>query len=110
MPRPKSLQVYVSPELAERVQKAAAANGLAVSEWLRTLVVRGCDNEPSVASEHSLIARLYRQSLFTFVGIDALLSGHPDNTLRERVHRAFLARCEQACVAATPEEGGSHEA
>ena len=110
MPRPISLQVYVTPELAERVRKAAAANGLAVSEWLRSLVRRGCDNEPSVASEQSLIARLYRQSLFAFVGIDALLSGHPDSTLRARVHESFVARCKQAGMASTQDDGGSHEA
>ena len=110
MSRPKSLQVYVTPELAERVQKAAAANGLAVSEWLRSLVQRGCDNEPSVASEQSLIARLYRQSLFAFVGIDALLSGHPDSTLRGRVHKAFVARCQAAGMASASDEGGSDEA
>ena len=107
MSRPRSLQVYVTPELAERVRKAAEANGLAVSEWLRVLIRRGCDNEPSVATEQSLIARLYRQSLFAFVGLDALLSGHPDHTLRERAHTAWKARCKEAGMAATPTKGAA---
>lgn len=110
MSRPKSLQVYVTPELAARVRTAAAANGLAVSEWLRSLVLRACENELSVATDRRLLGKLYRQSLFAFVGLDALLAGHPDPTLRERVHAAFAARCQQAGMAAATDEGGSDEA
>lgn len=110
MQRHISLQVYVSPELAERVRAAAAANGLAVSEWLRSLATRACDNELSLASDRVLIARLYRQSLFAFVGLDALLAGHPDPSLRERVHSAWTARCKHAGISASLIEGGRDEA
>lgn len=106
MSRPNSLQVYVSAELAARVRTAAAANGLAVSEWLRTVVLRACDGELSVARDRDLLAKLYRQSLFGFVGLDALLSGHPDHSLRERVHSAWLARCRETGMAAIGDEGG----
>jgi hypothetical protein len=88
MPRPISLQVYVSPELAEQVRAAAEANGLAVSEWLRSQLKKALANSPAGASERGLLDKLYRQSLFAFVGLDALLSGHPDHTLRERAHTA----------------------
>ena len=73
MSRPISLQVYVSAELAARARAAASANGLAVSEWLRGVVMRACDNDLSVASDRSVLVKLYRQSLFAMVGVDALL-------------------------------------
>ena len=106
MPRPISLQVYVSPELAEQVRCAAAANGLAVSEWLRSQLKKALDDELTGAGERGLLDKLYRQSLFAFVGLDALLSGHPDHTLRERAHTAWKARCKEAGIAAAPIKGG----
>lgn len=106
MPRPISLQVYVSPELAEQVRCAAAANGLAVSEWLRSQLKKALDDELTGAGDRGLLDKLYRQSLFAFVGLDALLSGHPDHTLRERAHTAWKARCKEAGIAAAPIKGG----
>lgn len=105
MPRPISLQVYVSPELAEQVRCAAAANGLAVSEWLRSQLKKALDGELTSAGDRGLLDKLYRQSLFAFVGLDALLSGHPDHTLRERAHTAWKARCKEAGIAAAPTKG-----
>ena len=106
MPRPISLQVYVSSELAEQVRCAAAANGLAVSEWLRSQLKKALDGELTSAGDRGLLDKLYRQSLFAFVGLDALLSGHPDHTLRERAHTAWKARCKEAGIAAAPAKGG----
>ena len=107
MPRPISLQVYVSPELAEQVRAAAEADGLAVSEWLRSQLKRALANSHAGASERGLLDKLYRQSLFAFVGLDALLSGHPDHTLRERAHTAWKARCKEAGMAVTPSKGAA---
>ena len=110
MSRPISLQVYVTSELAGRVRIAAAADGLAVSEWLCSVIFRACEDEISVTSDRGLLRRLYRQSLFSMVGVDALLAGHKDHALRERVHQAFAAKCKQAGLTASTDEGGSHEA
>lgn len=107
MPRPISLQVYVSPELAEQVRAAAEADGLAVSEWLRSQLKRALANSPAGASDRGLLDKLYRQSLFAFVGLDALLSGHPDHTLRERAHTAWKARCKEAGMAVTQSKGAA---
>lgn len=107
MPRPISLQVYVSPELAEQVRAAAEADGLAVSEWLRSQLKRALVISPAGASDRGLLDKLYRQSLFAFVGLDALLSGHPDHTLRERAHTAWKARCKEAGMAVTPTKGAA---
>jgi len=61
MSRPISLQVYVTSELAARVRVAAAADGLAVSEWLRSVIFRACEDEISVSVDPGHRARLYRQ-------------------------------------------------
>lgn len=96
MPRPTSLQIYVPPELAAQVREAAAADGLAVSEWLRSQVKKAVEMPAVGAADGDLLGKLYRQSLFAFVGLDALLAGHPDSTLRERAHSAWKARCKEA--------------
>lgn len=110
MSRPISIQVYVNPELAARVRSAAASSDLTVSEWLRSLIRQYFDSELSASSERDLLGKLYKQSLFAFVGIDALLSGHPDHLLRGRVHEAYTARCKQADLAAAFDEGANDEA
>ena len=107
MPRPISLQVYVSPELAQQVRAAAEADGLAVSEWLRSQLKKALASGPAGATDRGLLDKLYRQSLFAFVGLDALLSGHPDHTLRERAYTAWKARCKEAGMAAAPTKGGA---
>lgn len=107
MSRHVSLQTYVTSELGAQVRAAAEAEGQGTSEWLRTLVQRGCDNSSALATNRALLERLYRHSLFAFVGLDALLAGHPDRSLRERVHTAFAARCDQAGVLGASDEGAS---
>jgi predicted HicB family RNase H-like nuclease len=42
MTRPKSLQVHVSFELAERVRSAAERRDISVSEWIRSLLQQAC--------------------------------------------------------------------
>ncbi|WP_155646006.1 ribbon-helix-helix protein, CopG family [Erythrobacter donghaensis] len=42
MTRPKSLQVHVSFELAERVRNAAERRDISVSEWIRSLLQQAC--------------------------------------------------------------------
>ena len=107
MPRPISLQIYVSPELARQVRSAAAANGLAVSEWLRSQLTKVVAGELPGTSDPDLLGKLYRQSLFAFVGLDALLAGHPDHTLRERAHSAWKARCNEAEIGTGIARGGA---
>ena len=100
MSRPISLQVYVSPELAEQVRSAAEADGLAVSEWLRSQLKKVLASGPIGASDQALLGQLHR--LFRHA-----TGEHPDHTLRERAHSAWKARCKEAGMAATPTKGGA---
>lgn len=100
MSRSLSLQVYVSPELGARVREAANAKGMTVSEWLRLLIDRSCDEDAGTPS----LERVARQSVFLMVGIDALLAGHPDHALRDRAHQAYARKLRELGLA--PASGG----
>ena len=99
MTRPKSLQVHVSFELAERVRSAAERRDISVSEWIRSLLQQACDEDDLNVGLSTWLKRLNHHSVFTMVGVDALLSGHVDHGLRGRAHEAYVRRCEQLCSA-----------
>ena len=101
MTRPKSLQVHVTVELAERVRTAAKRRDISVSEWIRSLLASKLETS---------VDRVSRQSVFTMVGVDALLAGHADHGLRERAHQAYARKCKELGLTANAGEGGSDEA
>ena len=72
---PKSVQAGVSEELAARARTAAFANGLELSEWLRSPIVRASENDLSVPSDQTVLLLVYRQMLFAMVGVEDLLGG-----------------------------------
>lgn len=110
MTRPKSLQVHVSDDLAARVRTAALDRDLSVSEWIRALLMRACDDDDLVSRVDAKVERMARQTVFIMVGVDALLAGHSDNRLRERVHQAYARKCKDLGLVAGTDEGGSNEA
>lgn len=110
MTRPKSLQVHVSNDLAARVQAAARHNNLSVSEWIRSLLMRACNDDDLVSQVGTKVERIARQSVFIMVGVDALLAGHSDNRLRGRAHQAYTRKCKELGLIASTDEGGSDEA
>lgn len=106
MTRPKSLQVHVSVDLAERVRAAARRRDISVSEWIRSLLSRACDDDDLVSKIETTMERLSRQSVFVMVGVDALLAGHADHGLRERAHQAYARKCKELGLSANAGEGG----
>ncbi|WP_066112130.1 ribbon-helix-helix protein, CopG family [Blastomonas sp. CCH2-E1] len=110
MTRPKSLQVHVSFELAERVRNAAERRDISVSEWIRSLLQQACDEDDLNVGLSTWLKRLNHHSVFTMVGVDALLSGHVDHDLRGRVHKAYARRCAEFGLVQTPIDGGFDEA
>ena len=110
MTRPKSLQVHVTVELAERVRAAAKRRDISVSEWIRSLLSQACENDDLASKLETSLDRVSRQSVFTMVGVDALLAGHADHGLRERAHQAYARKCKELGLTANAGEGGSDEA
>ncbi len=105
MTRPKSLQVHVSDDLALRVRGAAKRRDISVSEWIRSLLSRACDDDDLVSTLEQSIERISRRSVFLMVGIDALLAGHPDHALRERAHKAYARKCKELGLSANSGAG-----
>lgn len=110
MTRPKSLQVHVTVELAERVRAAAKRHDISVSEWIRSLLSQACENDDLASKLETSVDRISRQSVFTMVGVDALLAGHADHSLRERAHQAYARKCKELGLTANASEEGSDEA
>ena len=110
MPRPVALQVYLSHSLAARVREAASRNELSVSEWLRSVISRHCDEDEFAAEHDTSITRILRMGVFSRVGIDALLAGHPDPKLRDKVYAIYTRKCEAIGLPSTTGEGGRDEA
>lgn len=108
MTRPVCLQIYISRELSKRVREAAAACDLSVSHWAMSRLFDACANEDAASLSGTPIERIIRQSLFVMVGIDALLSGHPDSQLRERAHQAYTRKCRDLGLARPSESEGSN--
>lgn len=110
MTRQVCFQVYISPELSERIRKAARAKELNMSEWVRPLLVAACEDAESVSRMHAFAERSARQDVFVMVGVDALLAGHSDPGLRERAHQAYSRKCRELGLASPSDKGGSDEA
>lgn len=64
MTRPKSLQMHVSDDLAARMRAAALRRDLSLSEWIRSLLMRACDDDDLVSRLDTKVERMARQSLF----------------------------------------------
>lgn len=110
MTRPICLQVYISHELRERLRAAARSKGVSVSEWVRYLLVDALEGRSPAPPSDPRLDRLSRQSVFTMVGVDALLAGHNDSGLRDKAHKAYGRQCAKLGLAPSSSEGGSDEA
>jgi hypothetical protein len=106
MSRPVCIQIYVSRELGDRIREVAGARELDVSAWARSLLARACDDAESTSQPDASDERAARQNVFVMVGVDALLSGHPDRDLRERAHQAYARKCRELGLALPSEKGG----
>jgi hypothetical protein len=106
MTRSVCLQIYVSNELGARIRDVARARDLDVSTWARSLLSAACDGAGAAVLPDAIVERMARQSLFIMVGVDALLAGHPDRSLRERARQAYARKCKEQGLAPAAGEGG----
>lgn len=104
MTRPVCLQIYISHELSARIREAARESDLSVSAWAMARLNAASEDEGGPSGSSVLIERIARQSVFTMIGIDALLAGHPDPHLRERAHQAYTRKCGELGLARSSEK------
>ena len=89
------VQSWLPQPIAEQVKAHCLHNCMPVSEFLRTLVIEAC----ALGLEANRIERhlewISSDLNFAAVALDALLAGHADPELRERVHAAFARKEER---------------
>ncbi|MGV3555275.1 MAG: hypothetical protein ACO1OD_08470 [Croceibacterium sp.] len=109
MNRDRRFQTYVTPRLEAWIRDQARERRVSASiiicdcvfaAWQRTIE----DDLPTPAIDPA------RQGVFATVALDALLSHHPDETLRERTIAAYHRRLEKLGMIARRAQRGEDEA
>lgn len=94
MYRDRRLQTYVAQHVAEWIEERARQREVGVSIVIRDLLFaawrRELDSQP-----HSPGTDPERHKVFVTVALDAILTNHPDETLRERTIAAYHGRLEK---------------
>lgn len=109
MQRHQSLQSYVPPLIADWIRDQARLKQVSVSIVVRDLLVAAWtrDNDALLRPTG---ADPERQRVFATVALDALLTHHSDETLRERTLAAYHRRLERLGLIPASGKGGEHEA
>ena len=89
------VQSWLPQEIAEQVKTHCQNSCLPVSEFIRTLVLEACATGLAANRIELHLEWISSDLNFTAVALDALLAGHADPTLRERVHEAFTRKEER---------------
>lgn len=105
----QKLQAYVPPLINYWIRDQAALRETTVSVVVRELLVAAWtrDNDQVLRPTG---ADPERQRVFMTVALDALLTHHDDQTLRERTLAAYHRRLAKLGLVATPVRGGEDEA
>ena len=85
----RTLTAYVRPDTAGTFKRRARSLGLSSSAYLKQLIERELAGSGDVQ-----MLTLTRHVTFLSVAMDALLSEHPDPTLRARVHQVFQRKIQ----------------
>lgn len=89
------VQSWLPQEIAEQVRSHCHNHGLPVSEFIRALVLEACATGLAVNRIERHLEWISSDLNFAAVALDALLAGHADPNLRERVHDAFARKEER---------------
>ena len=108
MYRDRRFQTYVTPTLETWIRQVAADRQVSTS-----IVIGDCVFD---AWHRAIEANLktpatdpVRQNIFITVALDALLTHHPDSTLREKTVAAYQRRLEKLGLVAPRPQGGDDE-
>lgn len=99
------VQSWLPQGIADQIKSHCQSNCMPVSEFIRTLVVEAC----ALGLEANRIERhlewISSDLNFAAVALDALLAGHADPALRDRVHSAFARKEERRRISFQGVEG-----
>lgn len=99
------VQSWLPQEIAEQVKSHCQSSCLPVSEFIRTLVLEACSTGLAGSRIERHLEWISSDLNFAAVALDALLAGHADPGLRERVHEAFARKEERRRTSLQGAEG-----
>lgn len=89
------VQSWLPQEIAEQVKLHCRNHSLPMSEFIRTLVLEACATGLAENRIERHLKWISSDLNYAAVALDALLAGHADPALRERVHDAFARKEER---------------
>ncbi|WP_422342838.1 hypothetical protein [Parasphingorhabdus sp.] len=104
------LQTYLSYPLAQWVRSEADDHGECVSVFIRDLVMAAYITQEGAGSGALNDLDHAREIIFSSVALDAILTAHPDSSLRQKTHAAYARRLERLGLVPASLNGGGDEA
>lgn len=95
MPRNVSVQTYLPKHVAAWVQNEASRAKQSRSQWIGAIVTDLFQGQDLREESRQNIELIKRNTTFMVCAVDGLLAGHPDPTLRGRVHEAYRRKVGQ---------------
>ncbi len=91
-----SVQTYLPKHVAAWVQNEASRAKQSRSQWIGAIVTDLFQGQDLREESRQNIELVKRNLTFMVCAVDGLLAGHPDPSLRARVHEAYRRKVEQA--------------
>ena len=104
------LQTYLSYPLAQWVRSEADDHGECVSVFIRDLVMAAYIAQDEGNSDALKGLDKAREIVFSSVALDAILTAHPDSSLRQKTHDAYARRLQRLGLAPASSNGGRDDA
>jgi hypothetical protein len=96
MTRNVSIQTYLPPQIAAWVDAEAVRARTSRSLWIANILTDLFQGQELRDEGREQATFLRKNITFVACGVDGLLAGHPDHTLRQRVHEAYQKKVSQA--------------
>lgn len=95
MNRNISVQAYLPQHIVAWLDNQAKQAQVSRSHWVSSVLLDLFQGQDLRDEARANAVRMQRQLTFAMCALDGLLDGHPDPTLRERVHDAYRRKVER---------------
>lgn len=100
------LQTYLSYPLSQWVRSEADELGECVSIFIRDLIMAAYIAQDKDQNGDLNDLDKARETVFASVALDAILTAHPDSSLRQKAHDAYARRLQRLGLAPAAIKGG----
>lgn len=100
------LQAFVPYYIAKWIREEAESHNESVSICVRDILVAAHYSHENDQGEVLTAAERIREAVFASVALDAILSAHPDSSLRQKAHDAYARRLERLGLGSASLGGG----